>query len=188
MFIEIFEFILVDVCNKKSILLEQALIFDSYWINMSVLVYIRNSFTYLWFYPYQPIVTGEIQSPMGVASVEFVDPREPVAVRLFFFPTPFCLLFNVYTSSLLPPNKYGKKAQQYSFSIFGTISCIEKWNLEFLFLLFPCQIIPILRAGLALAEYASSVLPATKMYHLGKGIAILQWSSEQKRYSCCKFV
>uniref|UniRef100_A0A161WXE4 uracil phosphoribosyltransferase n=1 Tax=Daucus carota subsp. sativus TaxID=79200 RepID=A0A161WXE4_DAUCS len=26
-----------------------------------------------------PTVTGEIQSPMGVASVEFVDPREPVA-------------------------------------------------------------------------------------------------------------
>lgn len=30
------------------------------------------------------------------------------------------------------------------------------------------QIIPILRAGLALAEHASSVLPATKTYHLGK--------------------
>ncbi|KAA0045154.1 putative retroelement pol polyprotein [Cucumis melo var. makuwa] len=29
------------------------------------------------------------------------------------------------------------------------------------------KIIPILRAGLALAEYASSVLPATKLYHLG---------------------
>ncbi|KAB5552095.1 hypothetical protein DKX38_009406 [Salix brachista] len=27
-----------------------------------------------------PMVTGEIQSPMGVASVEFIDPREPVAV------------------------------------------------------------------------------------------------------------
>ncbi|XP_022151469.1 uracil phosphoribosyltransferase [Momordica charantia] len=54
-----------------------------------------------------PTVTGEIQSPMGVASVEFIDPREPVAV------------------------------------------------------------IPILRAGLALAEHASSVLPATKLYHLG---------------------
>ncbi|KAJ6747051.1 hypothetical protein OIU74_029506, partial [Salix koriyanagi] len=49
-----------------------------------------------------PMVTGEIQSPMGVASVEFIDPREPVAV------------------------------------------------------------IPILRAGLALAEHASSILPATK--------------------------
>ncbi|KAJ6742201.1 URIDINE KINASE [Salix viminalis] len=54
-----------------------------------------------------PMVTGEIQSPMGVASVEFIDPREPVAV------------------------------------------------------------IPILRAGLALAEHASSILPATKTYHLG---------------------
>ncbi|PSS32631.1 Uracil phosphoribosyltransferase [Actinidia chinensis var. chinensis] len=54
-----------------------------------------------------PIITGEIQSPMGVASVEFVDPREPVAI------------------------------------------------------------VPILRAGLALAEHASSILPATKTYHLG---------------------
>lgn len=54
-----------------------------------------------------PTVTGEIQSPMGVAAVEFVDPREPVAI------------------------------------------------------------VPILRAGLALAEHASSILPATKTYHLG---------------------
>ncbi|XP_012087995.2 uracil phosphoribosyltransferase isoform X2 [Jatropha curcas] len=54
-----------------------------------------------------PTVTGEIQSPMGVASVEFIDPREPVAV------------------------------------------------------------VPILRAGLALAEHASSILPATKTYHIG---------------------
>ncbi|XP_042490541.1 uracil phosphoribosyltransferase-like isoform X3 [Macadamia integrifolia] len=54
-----------------------------------------------------PTVTGEIQSPMGVASVEFIDPREPVLV------------------------------------------------------------VPILRAGLALVEHASSILPATKTYHLG---------------------
>lgn len=27
-----------------------------------------------------PTISGEIQSPMGVASVEFIDPREPVAV------------------------------------------------------------------------------------------------------------
>ncbi|KAL7195230.1 hypothetical protein ACSBR1_035448 [Camellia fascicularis] len=54
-----------------------------------------------------PTITGEIQSPMGVASVEFIDPREPVAI------------------------------------------------------------VPILRAGLALAEHASSILPATKTYHLG---------------------
>ncbi|XP_068341265.1 uracil phosphoribosyltransferase-like [Pyrus communis] len=54
-----------------------------------------------------PTVTGEIQSPMGVASVEFVDPREPISV------------------------------------------------------------VPILRAGLALVEHASSILPATKTYHLG---------------------
>lgn len=54
-----------------------------------------------------PTIAGEIQSPMGVASVEFVDPREPIAI------------------------------------------------------------VPILRAGLALAEHASSILPATKTYHLG---------------------
>ncbi|KAF4401647.1 hypothetical protein G4B88_001841 [Cannabis sativa] len=54
-----------------------------------------------------PTVVGEIQTPMDVATVEFIDPREPVAV------------------------------------------------------------IPILRAGLALAEHASSILPATKTYHLG---------------------
>ncbi|XP_058000086.1 uracil phosphoribosyltransferase isoform X2 [Hevea brasiliensis] len=54
-----------------------------------------------------PTITGQIQSPMGVASVEFIDPREPVAV------------------------------------------------------------VPILRAGLALAEHASSILPATKTYHIG---------------------
>ncbi|KAK3138597.1 hypothetical protein QOZ80_5AG0370920 [Eleusine coracana subsp. coracana] len=54
-----------------------------------------------------PTITGEIETPVAVSSVEFIDPREPVMV------------------------------------------------------------IPILRAGLALAENASSVLPATKTYHLG---------------------
>ncbi|XP_027071293.1 uracil phosphoribosyltransferase [Coffea arabica] len=54
-----------------------------------------------------PMISGEIQSPLGVATVEFIDPREPVAV------------------------------------------------------------VPILRAGLALAEHASSILPANKTYHLG---------------------
>ncbi|XP_021897359.1 uracil phosphoribosyltransferase-like isoform X2 [Carica papaya] len=56
-----------------------------------------------------PTVTEEIQSSTGIVSVEFIDPREPVAV------------------------------------------------------------VPILRAGLALVENASSVLPATKTYHLGIG-------------------
>ncbi|KAL2509584.1 Uracil phosphoribosyltransferase [Forsythia ovata] len=54
-----------------------------------------------------PTVSGEIRSPVGVASVEFIDPRDPIVV------------------------------------------------------------VPILRAGLALAEHASSILPATKTYHLG---------------------
>ncbi|KAG8085785.1 hypothetical protein GUJ93_ZPchr0010g7430 [Zizania palustris] len=49
----------------------------------------------------------EIQTPVAVSSVEFIDPREPIMV------------------------------------------------------------VPILRAGLALAEHASSILPATKTYHLG---------------------
>ncbi|VVB05594.1 unnamed protein product [Arabis nemorensis] len=54
-----------------------------------------------------PTVVGEIMSPLGAATVEFIDPREPIAV------------------------------------------------------------VPILRAGLALAEHASSVLPANKIYHIG---------------------
>ncbi|XP_020244319.1 uracil phosphoribosyltransferase [Asparagus officinalis] len=54
-----------------------------------------------------PTISGEIQTPMGVADVEFVNPQDPVLV------------------------------------------------------------IPILRAGLALAELAPSVLPATKTFHLG---------------------
>lgn len=28
------------------------------------------------------MISGEIQSPMGIASVEFVNPREPVAVSI----------------------------------------------------------------------------------------------------------
>jgi len=54
-----------------------------------------------------PTITGEIQAPLGVASVEFIDPREPVVV------------------------------------------------------------VPILRAGLGLAEHAPSILPAMVTYHLG---------------------
>ncbi|CAI9762003.1 unnamed protein product [Fraxinus pennsylvanica] len=54
-----------------------------------------------------PTVSGEIQTPMCLASVEFIDQRDPVVV------------------------------------------------------------VPILRAGLALAEHASSILPAMKTYHLG---------------------
>ncbi|KAL9153103.1 hypothetical protein ABFS82_10G027200 [Erythranthe guttata] len=56
-----------------------------------------------------PTTTGYVKSPMGVASAEFIDPMQPVAV------------------------------------------------------------VPILRAGLGLAEQASSVLPAMKTYHLGIG-------------------
>ncbi|KAK6943024.1 hypothetical protein RJ641_028401 [Dillenia turbinata] len=56
-----------------------------------------------------PTISGKIQSPMGVASVEFIDPRQPVAI------------------------------------------------------------VPILRAGLALVEHASSIFPATSTYHLGIG-------------------
>ena len=32
----------------------------------------------------QPTISGEIQTPMGVANVEFVDPREPVLVWILF--------------------------------------------------------------------------------------------------------
>ncbi|XP_021717602.1 uracil phosphoribosyltransferase-like [Chenopodium quinoa] len=54
-----------------------------------------------------PIIAGEIQTPIAVAKVEFIDPREPVAV------------------------------------------------------------IPILRAGLALAEHAATILPSMATYHVG---------------------
>ncbi|XP_076932918.1 uracil phosphoribosyltransferase-like [Bidens hawaiensis] len=54
-----------------------------------------------------PTIKGEIQSPLGPAAVEFIDPQEPVAV------------------------------------------------------------VPVLRAGLALAEHASSILPAINTFHLG---------------------
>jgi hypothetical protein len=33
--------------------------------------------------PLQPTITGEIETPVAVASVEFIDPREPVLVSLF---------------------------------------------------------------------------------------------------------
>lgn len=36
------------------------------------------------FFLCQPTVTGEIQSPLGVATVEFIDPREPVAVSIWW--------------------------------------------------------------------------------------------------------
>ncbi|MBA0697895.1 hypothetical protein Goari_021414 [Gossypium aridum] len=39
---------------------------------------------------------------------------------------------------------------------------------EFIDLKEPIMIVPILRAGLTLAEHASSVFLATKTYHLGK--------------------
>ena len=43
----------------------------------------------------QPTIKGEIQSPMGVASVEFIDPREPVAVSAL---QQFCII-SVFFSS-----------------------------------------------------------------------------------------
>ena len=33
--------------------------------------------------PLQPTITGEIETPIAVASVEFIDPREPVLVSRF---------------------------------------------------------------------------------------------------------
>jgi hypothetical protein len=31
----------------------------------------------------QPTITGEIETPVAVSSVEFIDPREPVMASLF---------------------------------------------------------------------------------------------------------
>lgn len=46
-------------------------------------IYILSVFDFLFvFFLLQPTITGEIQSPMGVASVDFIDPREPVAVSI----------------------------------------------------------------------------------------------------------
>jgi len=39
-----------------------------------------------------PIVSGEIQTPLGVASVEFIDPREPVTVRKWSINITTCIL------------------------------------------------------------------------------------------------
>jgi len=36
-----------------------------------------------------PTITGEIETPVAVASVEFIDPREPVLVSLFHY-TRYC--------------------------------------------------------------------------------------------------
>ena len=41
------------------------------------------------FQPLQPTITGEIETPVAVASVEFIDPREPVLVSLFHY-TRYC--------------------------------------------------------------------------------------------------
>ena len=44
------------------------------------------------FHFFQPLIIGEIQSPMGVADVEFIDPREPVAVAILLFSTKVCFI------------------------------------------------------------------------------------------------
>lgn len=38
----------------------------------------------------QPTISGEIQSPLGPATVEFIDPREPVAVSISI---PYIMLY-----------------------------------------------------------------------------------------------
>ncbi|XVF76693.1 hypothetical protein PTKIN_Ptkin13bG0287100 [Pterospermum kingtungense] len=81
--------------------------FGSFWLSENAMAELGRLLIYEASRDWLPTVTGEIQSPMAIASVEFVDPREPVVI------------------------------------------------------------VPILRAGLALAEHASSILPATKIYHLG---------------------
>lgn len=43
----------------------------------------------------QPTITGEIQTPVAVSSVEFIDPREAVMVSLFLN-TKYCVWFSVY--------------------------------------------------------------------------------------------
>ena len=38
------------------------------------------------------MVTGEIHSPRGVSAIEFIDPREPVAVGILLFSTKVCFI------------------------------------------------------------------------------------------------
>ncbi|MBA0814758.1 hypothetical protein Gohar_020565 [Gossypium harknessii] len=79
-------------------------------IFLEIIVELRMCFS-IWNIKYpgwQPTVAGDIQSPMAITLVEFIDLKEPIVI------------------------------------------------------------VPILRAGLTLAEHASSVFLATKTYHLGK--------------------
>ena len=54
------------------------------------------------------------------------------------------------------------------------------WAINLYIILFLLQVVPILRAGLALTEHASSILPATKTYHLGRENHACRQSSSGK--------
>ncbi|KAL6534311.1 hypothetical protein OROHE_013236 [Orobanche hederae] len=94
-------------------------------------------------------IAGEIQSPMGTASVELIDPREPIAKG-----TMWSTLQTFWSKCW--------RRVTWPFTVSNQFTLL-------LFLELSDGIVPILRAGLALAEHASSVLPATNTYHLGIG-------------------
>lgn len=75
---------------------------------------------------------------------------------------------SLVTQSLVEPytNKKGSRCSFGLKSLFRVFSCL--------------QVVPILRAGLALAEHASSVLPAMKTYHLGSSLFLISlvWNDE----------
>ena len=67
-------FLLRFDCGKSS---------NFYLLSRTFFMFVIFFFPFCVFHWYQPTIMGEIQSPMGVASVEFIDPREPVMVSLW---------------------------------------------------------------------------------------------------------
>ncbi|KAI7995457.1 Beclin-1-like protein [Camellia lanceoleosa] len=47
-----------------------------------------------------PTITGEIRSPMGPASVEFIDPRAPVVVMNLFWSTRYDKAMTLFLTCL----------------------------------------------------------------------------------------
>jgi hypothetical protein len=66
--------------KKKHVLSFRLSHSQTHQSTLHYLLYIRNINH---FEPLQPTITGEVETPVAVASVEFIDPREPVLVSLF---------------------------------------------------------------------------------------------------------
>lgn len=126
---------------------------------------------------------------MGVASVEFIDPREPVMVwsisialvclymifalhsKRFCF-TQSCVFLHGELSQLLA---LVSQRTNWRGPLCWSRFCPSNGS-SFDFILSKSQVVSILRAGLALVEHASSILPATKTYHLGEKKTLFCWN------------